>query len=339
MDITILGGGAFGTVLADMLANNGHHTHLWARRTTAVESIQQQRCNNDYLPGVTLHADIHTTNDIAVALATAELVILVVPSHACREVAQLAAPHMPKDCKIISGIKGIESSSRLLMTEVLEEIFPNNSIGALSGPNLAAEIVQRQLTGSVIASRHSEVIAMVQEVLHNDYFRVYASDDVRGVQLSGALKNIYAIMAGIAVALGTGYNSTSLLVTRGLVEMSRFALALGANPLTFLGLSGVGDLIATCTSGYSRNFQLGNAFAQGKSLTEALDSIGHVVEGINTLKLVKPWAEALTVPMPLLNGLYDILFNHRAIQEMIVELMLSEQTEDIEFNNIISGAK
>jgi glycerol-3-phosphate dehydrogenase (NAD(P)+) len=231
----------------------------------------------------------------------------------------------------VSTTKGIEAGSFLLMSQILGELSPESPIGVLSGPNLAKEIAAQQLTGTVIASADLEVRHAVQTVLKSRYFRVYTNDDMFGVELGGSLKNIYAIVAGMAAALGMGHNTNSMLVTRGLTEMARFGRSLGADPMTFLGLSGVGDLVVTCSSPLSRNYRLGFALGLGQTMDEATKEIGQVVEGVNTVRLVKKRAEELGIYMPLASGLYSALFEGASLDAIISSLMAGEQALDVEF--------
>ena len=217
------------------------------------------------------------------------------------------------------------------MSEILQEEIPQCRIGVLSGPNLAAEIVNRDLTATVIASEDPEVRTSVQNLLGCEYFRVYANADMYGVELAGALKNIYAIVAGLGSALGMGENAKAMLITRGMAEMSRFAVSLGANPMTFLGLAGVGDLIVTCTSSKSRNFRIGYAIGKGKPLEEAAAELGQVAEGIYTLKLVRDKSEAMGIQMPLVRGLHEILYGNASVKAVINGLMTAAQNSDVEF--------
>ena len=217
------------------------------------------------------------------------------------------------------------------MSQILIEEAPKAVVGVLSGPNLAKEIASKNLTGTVIASNHEEVRKRVKEILKSEFFRVYTNDDMFGVELGGSLKNIYAIIAGIAHALGMGYNTNSMLVTRSLTEMARFGSELGADPMTFLGLSGVGDLIVTCSTPLSRNYRLGLALGQGKSIAEATEEVGQVAEGVNTLKQVKEKAEELGVYMPLATGLFKIIYERESMTNIISSLMLGEQALDVGF--------
>ena len=217
------------------------------------------------------------------------------------------------------------------MTEILHEELPKTRIGLISGPNLAREIAQQQITATVVASKDSELCSEIQHLLSCPYFRVYASHDPFGVELAGTLKNIYAIIAGIAAAMNMGQNTISVLITRSLAEMSRYAAKLGANPMTFLGLGGVGDLFVSCTSPLSRNYQIGYALGQGLTLEQAIEQVGQVAEGVNTTRIIKARAEQLGIYMPLVNALYNTMFEGKSIKAVLHDLMLAEQTNDVEF--------
>ncbi len=329
--IAVLGGGSFGTAICNMVAGNGHSATLWLRNAERAQEINQHHRNSYYLPDLELDHKVTASTDLAATVANADMVFVAVPSKSCREVAGQLAANVRPGTYIISTTKGIEPEGFLLMSQVLHSAMPDNPIGVLSGPNLAKEIVARQLTASVIACEHDGLVSEVQSVLQSGYFRIYASKDLFGVELGGALKNIYAIIAGIATALQLGDNTKSMLITRALAEMSRFAVTMGANPMTFLGLSGVGDLIVTCASPLSRNFQVGYAIGEGKSLQQAVEELGQVAEGVNTLRLVYDKAQQEGVYMPLVNGLHQILFEQVSLADAVSALMLSEQTHDVEF--------
>jgi glycerol-3-phosphate dehydrogenase (NAD(P)+) len=249
------------------------------------------------------------------------------------------APLAGHGSTFVSATKGIERTAGSsggpvgfrLMSQILAEVTESDRIGVLSGPNLAEEIADRQYTGTVIASRLPDVCTLVQTTLKNETLRVYANDDVYGVELGGALKNIYAIMCGIAFGMGVGQNTIGVLVTRALAEMSRFAVSLGANPYTFLGLAGVGDLMVTATSPLSRNYQLGFRLGQGMSMDEALLDLGKLAEGVNTLKVIFEVAQELDVYMPLVSGLHRFIFERGDLGEIISELMTGGNPQDVEF--------
>ena len=271
--IAILGGGSFGTALSDISANNGHNVRLWMRNPEQVQGINNDHVNHRYLPGFSIHPSVSASTDLQTVLADADIVLIAIPSKSFRSVVQQAGDRL-KGKIVVSTTKGIEPVTFDLMSEILKEELSDIRMGVLSGPNLAKEIVAKAVTASVIASEDEDLCEIVQSVLHCDYFRVYSNHDVYGVELAGALKNIYAIVTGMGTAMKMGENTKSMLITRSLAEMSRFAVKLGANPLTFLGLAGVGDLIATCTSSLSRNFQVGYALGQGKTLKQAEESLG-----------------------------------------------------------------
>lgn len=329
--VAVLGGGSFGTALASIAADNGAQVRQWMRDEALVEQINRERRNGRYLPNYAINPAVQASTDLETVLHDAELVLIAIPSQAFRSVVQAAKPWLRPGQILVSTTKGIEQSGFLLMSQVLEQETGFAHIGVISGPNLASEIADKQLTATVIASADALTRTRVQQVLGCRYFRVYASNDRHGVELGGALKNIYAIAAGMAAALGMGENTRSMLMTRALAEMSRFAVAQGANPMTFLGLAGVGDLIVTCSSDLSRNYRVGHAIGEGRSLNEAVDTLGQVAEGVNTVKLVCSKAAEIGVYMPLAEGLYHVLFDGVPAQDMARTLMMGEQSSDVEF--------
>lgn len=329
--IAVLGGGSFGTAIANIVADNGHSVALWMRDADIVESIRANHENSRYLPGKQLNPAIQPTTDLREAVQDSTIIFVAIPSKAFRTVLRQARPFLHEGHILVSTTKGIEEAGFLMMSQILEQESPCGRIGVLSGPNLAKEIAQRVLTSTVVASEHEDVRTRVQAVLSCSYFRVYANNDVFGVELAGALKNIYAIASGMASALGMGENTKAMLITRSLAEMSRFAAKLGGNPMTFLGLAGVGDLFVTCTSPLSRNFQVGFALAQGKPLEEILANLGGTAEGVNTIRLVKKQSVELEIYMPLVHGLHEIIFEGKQLKDVIKRLMLGEQNSDVEF--------
>lgn len=330
-DVAVLGGGSFGTAMAKVLGENGHTVHFWMRDEAQADEIRKTGVNSRYMPDVTLTGDIQPTTSLPEAVGKAEIVFVAIPSKAFRSVIRDNSSVFREEQIVVSLTKGIEEHGFKLMSEILQEEIPRCRIGVLSGPNLAGEIVNQDLTATVIAAKDPDVRRTVQELLGCEYLRVYANVDVYGVELAGALKNIYAIVAGLASARDMGENAKAMLITRGLAEMSRFAVSLGANPMTFMGLAGVGDLIVTCTSPKSRNYRVGYAVGKGKALDDAVAELGQVAEGIYTLKLVKEKSEAIGIYMPLVRGLYEILYEGASISAVINSLMMSVQNSDVEF--------
>jgi len=329
--ISVIGGGSFGTVIANITAENGYDVSFWMRSESKAEQLNRTRENSQYLPNYQLNERVVATSDMAAAVKDSSLIFVAVPSSSFRQVVRDMVPHLAQSTVLVSTTKGIESGSFDLMTQILHQEAPNAKVGVLSGPNLAVEIAKKNLTGTVIASPDEQVRELVKSALKSQYFRVYANNDMFGVELGGSLKNIYAIIAGIATALGMGHNTNSMLVTRALTEMARFGKELGADPMTFLGLAGVGDLIVTCSTPLSRNYRIGLALGKDVPLEEAIAELGQVAEGVNTVKLVQEKAEELGVYMPLASGLYKIIYESDSLENIISSLMLSELALDVEF--------
>lgn len=327
--VAVIGGGNFGTALANLLAENGYAVLMWMRDQEQVNIIRRERYSPRYLKGIRIHENVEPTTDLQQTISP-DLLFIALPSVALREVLKPVASQFENKI-LVSMTKGIEANTFLLMSQILQQLAPKARIGVLSGPNLAKEIAEHSLTATVIASEDETVCLKVQELLHNKTFRVYASNDRYGVELGGALKNVYAIMSGMTVAMGMGENTRAMLITRALAEMTRFAVKLGANPMTFLGLAGVGDLLVTCNSSKSRNYQVGYALGQGVSLDEAIKQIGEVAEGVNTLKVLKVKSEELGVYMPLVTGLYAIIFGGVKLESVIEKLMTAEPKTDVDF--------
>ncbi|MFC3853326.1 NAD(P)H-dependent glycerol-3-phosphate dehydrogenase [Salinispirillum marinum] len=329
--IAVLGGGSFGTVIANIAAQNGCDARLWMRSEKQLEDILETGMNSRYLPKYELHENLLPTNDLATAVHDCDVVFVAVPSKAFRVVLEDALKYMSPSAGLVSLTKGIEPHSFHLMSEIMREMAPKHPIAVISGPNLAKEIAQGQLTATVVASKSAALRHQVHDVLGSPRFRVYANPDIYGVELAGALKNIYAIVSGMAGALGMGENTRAMLMTRSLAEMSRFAVKMGANPLTFIGLAGMGDLIVTCTSPLSRNYRVGYAIGQGYSLKQAVKQLGETAEGVNTLRMVKEKADELGIDMPLVNGLYEVVHNNQNVDLIADHLMLGERAQDVDF--------
>lgn len=330
--VAVLGGGSFGTAIANIIATNGHRARLWIRDEARAQECRETRCNRQYLPNYQLHSDLAFCSDLAQCVEGCDLVVIAIPSKSFREVAKQVSGLLKPGTIVVSTTKGIEIGSFTLMSQILEQELQDVKIGVLSGPNFAAEIVNNQYTASVVASEHQEVLELIPGVFSSGTFRVYSNPDRYGVELAGALKNIYAIITGMAAALGCGQNTLAMILTRSLAEMSRFANCLGADTMTFLGLAGVGDLILTCTSDMSRNYRAGYAVGKGQSLDQAISDIGQAVEGVNTLKTVKHKADELGVYMPLVQALYAVLFMQQNIESIIQQLMTGEANTDVEYD-------
>lgn len=335
--VGVIGGGSFGTAIANIIARNGHKTRLWMRDPEQVETLNQTRVNSVYLPGHELHPSIIAEHDLEAVVSGVNLLFVAVPSGSFRTVVRQMKPFLRPGVMLVTATKGIEAITFSLMSQILAQEVPTARIGVLSGPNLAKEIVNHTPTGTVIASNDDELRAVVRETLRSETFRVYANDDMLGVELGGSLKNIYAIIAGMADAMGMGHNAIAMLVTRSLTEMARFGVRLGADAMTFLGLSGVGDLIVTCSSPLSRNFRVGKALGEGKDINMIVQELGQVAEGVNTLKQVRDKALELGVAMPLCSSLYEIIYNKAPIGHIITSLMLAETELDVEF--VVGKAK
>jgi glycerol-3-phosphate dehydrogenase (NAD(P)+) len=329
---TVVGGGSFGTAIANILAENDFSVSQWMRNEQTVLDVNNEHENKQYLPGVKLHQNIQATSDLAQAIDGAVVVFYAIPSKSFREIVERTKDMVKQEQILISTTKGIEPTGFNLMSDILKGVFPANPVGVISGPNLAKEIAQRQMAGTVIACKDKRVRDYIQKSLSCDFLRIYVNADMYGVELAGALKNIYAIITGMAAALGYGENTKAMLITRSLAEMSRFAVSQGANPMTFLGLAGVGDLVATCVSPLSRNYRVGFAVGNGESLESAIESLGEVAEGINTLKYVHKEANDMGIYMPLVNALHAILFEGMDVKDVAKGLMTGEQNTDVEFS-------
>ncbi len=330
MRVTVLGGGSFGTAIANLASRNGCDTRMFIRDAAVAADMQETRRNQRYLPDFVMDENLSFTNDLEFAVRDRDLILVAIPSSNFRTVLRQVAPFITGQV-VVSLTKGIEPDSFALMSEIIREELPQVAYGVLSGPNLAKELMAGLPAGTVIASPSEAVRAAVHQALASALFRVFANTDVQGVELGGALKNIYAVAMGMGAAYHLGENTRAMLLTRALAEMSRFAVKLGANPLTFLGLSGVGDLIATCSSPLSRNYQIGFALGNGKTLEEAVKELGQTAEGINTIRQVRAQALALDVYMPLTCALYDVIYEGMPPLGIALSLMQTGHRSDVEF--------
>lgn len=324
MRCAVVGAGAWGTALADLLARNGHEVRLWAREPEVIESVNAHHENAVFLAGARLDPRVVAVADLASACRGAALVLFATPSHVLRAIARAAAPAIEPSATIVVATKGVERDTLAVMSDVLAEQFPKHSVVALSGPSFAAEVAARQPTAVVAASTDAGAAATVQRALSGDEFRVYTHDDVVGVELAGALKNVIAVATGIAEGLGMGFNARAALITRGLAEMTRLGVKMGASPLTFAGLAGMGDLVLTCTGALSRNRSLGVEIARGASLEEALAKRQTVAEGVVTTQSARALATREGIEMPIVGAVHGILFDHQPPRAAIGELMRRE---------------
>ena len=329
-NISVLGGGSWGTVLAYLASLNGNQVNLWMRDKNLAEEINNTSINKRYLPNLDLGKNITATSQIE-DIKESDLIIFCVPSDAFRDVSLLASSFINENTFLVTATKGVEKDDFSLMSKILEEYYSKNLIGILSGPNLAEEIANHHLSGTVIASKHKILRDEVIQNLSTDFFRIYENDDPYGVEMGGALKNIYAIACGIADGLNSGENTIGMIMTRGLGEMSRLATDLGANPQTFLGLAGVGDLITTCASPLSRNHQFGKYIGEGLSVEEAKQKIGQTIEGLKTLKVVKNISDKHGVEMPIVDSLYKIIYKGTNLDGSIQNVLGQDMIKDVEF--------
>ncbi|HSG79312.1 MAG TPA: NAD(P)H-dependent glycerol-3-phosphate dehydrogenase [Acidimicrobiia bacterium] len=322
MRVAVIGAGSWGTAVAALAARNADVT-LWARRPELASAIESTRENPDYLPGSTLPRRLRATTDLEEAVGRAEAVVIGVPSHGFRMVVREAAPHLPSGVPIVSLTKGIERETERRMTEVvLEEVdHPPLRVGVLTGPNLAHEIMAGQPAATVVAIRDEWEATRLQQLFMGPTFRVYTNPDVVGAEAAGALKNVMAIAAGMARGLGYGDNSIAALITRALAELTRLGVARGGEPLTFAGLAGMGDLVATCTSPLSRNRTVGVSLGEGKSLEEIVAEMRMVAEGVKTTEAVLSIADRLGVEMPIARMVGQVLYEGTKPEQMVEGLM------------------
>ena len=330
--VGVIGSGAWGTTLAILLANKGLEVTLWEHRPERAVATQQSRENTLFLPGFHLPDNLRVTSDIAVATLDKQLLLFVTPSQRMRENARLLAPYLGPDTLCVSCSKGIEIGSLKLMIEVITEVIPSaaHRIAALSGPNISFEIAQGKPTAAVVAASSEEVAMRIRDLVSTPLFRIYTSTDVIGVEMGGALKNIIAIGAGFNEGMQYGENAKAAFITRALAEIARLGIAAGAHPLTFIGLAGIGDLIATCASPLSRNQQLGRRLAAGEKLEDILASTHSVAEGIYTTKAALQLAKRYSVELPITRQLSMVLFEGLDPRKAVPELMMRDPKSEME---------
>lgn len=327
MNIGVIGAGSWGTTLADLLAKQGHSVMLWAYEQDLVERMQQTHMNDLYLPSFTLDDNLSFTSDLVEAVSGREMLLLVSPSQVLRSVLKEAEPHIATDTLLVSAAKGVENSTLMIMSEVIEEVLPAEKcqrIAYLSGPTFAREVAAEIPTALTVAAASQEVAVFVQELFSCDYFRLYRQDDVIGVELGGALKNVIALAAGVCDGLGYGYNTRAAVITRGLEEMTRIGLAKGAKRTTFSGLAGMGDLVLTCTGDLSRNRTVGLEIGRGRKLAEILKGMKMVAEGVKTTLSAYQLAQKLGVEVPIIEQMYLILNEDKDPRTAVRDLMKRE---------------
>jgi glycerol-3-phosphate dehydrogenase (NAD(P)+) len=336
MKAAVLGAGAWGTALAKLLAEQGDQVGevaLWARRADLCEAVNEASENVRYLPGVRLPARVRCTDDLERAVAGAETLVFVVPSHATRDVAAAAAPYVQPGALVLGATKGIESETLMFMDQVLADELPppvHAGLALVSGPSFARELANRMPTALVVAARNDETRARAMRRLRTPYLRTYASDDVAGVECGGALKNVIAIAAGAVDGLGLGLNTRAALLTRGLAEIARLAMARGGSPMTLAGLAGMGDLVLTCTGDLSRNRTVGLELGRGRKLDEVLASLGHVAEGVSTAECAYRLSQQLGVDMPITSEVYWVLYEGKPVHRALDDLMARELGQEFD---------
>lgn len=329
-NIGIVGGGSWGTALALVLNTNNHQVDIWLRDNTQVEAILETRENKKYLPGVAIPEEIGVTSDIEKAIHKKDLIVLAVPSHAVRQTLNAYKHLIDKSQILLNVSKGIENDTLLRVSQIVKAILPDNPYAILSGPSHAEEVARNMPTTVVVASEDMEVAKYIQDVFMGPYFRVYTNPDVVGVELGGALKNVIALGAGISDGLGYGDNTKAALMTRGIIEIARLGEKMGADRCTFGGLAGIGDLIVTCTSMHSRNRRAGILIGKGKKLTEVIEEVGMVVEGIKTTKSAYHLSIKHGVNMPITKEIYGVLYEGKDVKASVFNLMLRDKKHELE---------
>lgn len=332
MHIAVIGAGSWGTAITAVLGQKHQSVRLWVRSPELSQQIQVSRENANYLPGCKLPQSVLVTPDLKEACEGASLIVLATPSHAVRQTVAKLSSYVSPETILVNVAKGLELSSLKRLSETIVEELPAiaNQIAVLSGPNHAEEVALAYPTATVVAAKSRQVAEYIQDAFMRPYFRVYTNPDIIGVELAGALKNIIALGAGIADGLGFGDNAKSALMTRGLAEIARLGISMGANPLTFAGLAGIGDLIATCTSSHSRNRRAGLMLASGKSVNEIQNETSMVVEGIRATKAAYQLAVNQGIDMPITNQIYQVLYQNKSPKDAVFELMTRSRTHEVE---------
>jgi len=328
--VCVLGAGSWGSALALVLAKNGYNVHMWTLNEEQAKNINKTKENIDYLPGVVFPSNITVTTNLEETIKDSIIIVLAVPSQAIRSICKQIKSFVNSNQILVDVAKGLEKGTGLRLSEVCEDELPNNPYVTLSGPSHAEEVAKDIPTTVVVASQNLDIAQKVQDIFMSPKFRVYTNPDIVGVELGGALKNIIAFGAGICDGLGLGDNAKAALMTRGIREIARLGIAMGANAATFSGLSGIGDLIVTCTSMHSRNRRAGILIGQGKSLEETLEEVKMVVEGITATEVAYEVSKKLNVDMPITSAIYSILHSHLNPNEVVIDLMMRNKTHEME---------
>ena len=333
--VAVLGGGSFGTVLANIAASNGNEVTLWVRDAEQALRINSEGANATYHPELKLSSNITASEDLNEVVSNAQTIFIATPSIIFETIVKRIEPLIDNGINVISCTKGIRHDPFKTMTDIISDNLSSKKvkIGVLSGPNLAREIADNKIAGTVVASSDKPLIDSTKQILSSNTFKIYSSSDVNGIELAGALKNIYAIICGLASSLEVGENANGLILTRSMAEMSRFAVAKGANPITFLGLAGMGDLLATCTSTLPRNFQLGAFLGKGLNLNDSKNEVGQVAEGIRTLEVAHEEAAKYGINMPLMESLYNIIYKNSKPESLLDDLINHPHEIDVEFTH------
>lgn len=312
--VAVIGGGSWGTTVASMAAANAP-TVLWARREETAQEVNERHSNEEYLPGFELHPELRATSSLEEAVERADVLVMAVPSHGFRAVLEEAAPHVRPWIPLMSLVKGLERDTRLRMTQVIEEVLPGHPVGVLTGPNLAKEVLAGQAAAAIIAMPDEHVASALQSIFRVELFRIYRSTDVIGAEVAGALKNVFAIAAGMSSGLGTGDNTRAMVISRAIAEMTTLGVAMGGKSLTFAGLAGVGDLLATCISPLSRNRRVGEELAKGRSIDEITAEMNMVAEGVKTSRAIKELADEHGVDMPIVREVDAVVNEGRSPED------------------------
>ncbi|MDT8368355.1 MAG: NAD(P)H-dependent glycerol-3-phosphate dehydrogenase [Longimicrobiales bacterium] len=329
MRLTVVGAGSWGSALASVLADNGHHVTLWAREAEVAEEVNRHGTNRAFLPEVAFRGEVTAMTDLGAALSEADLAVSAVPAQFVTGLWEGGIDALPRDAVVVSASKGIEIGSLRRMQEIFESLRPGGRFAAISGPSFASEVARRYPTLVVAASDDAEVARTVQALFRNRYFRVYTNPDVIGVELGGALKNVMALATGVTDGLGLGHNTRAALITRGLAEITRLGVALGARAETFAGLAGLGDLVLTCTGDLSRNRTVGYRLGRGEALDAILGEMRAVAEGVKTVRAVRHLAHREGVEMPIVEEVHAILVDGRDPRTALEQLMARDPTSEI----------